>query len=1110
MKKHVESRKPENFPFNEKITYYYIRKPNEYKGISLQENVLDYNNKFIVAWMRNTPKKLTGYMAFDSPQECWKEVIWPTLTQGTGNNFYECMPDRWQKLHFDIDIGRDKIHPDHFNLNYANLVRDTLIKTLIQFFKQELNHELSLTDDVLIFTSHGVNVFSYHIIVDHYAFPGAIYCKHITKKLQDRLPLEMRPLLDLSVNKGWGLFRMFLSTKDEHPPRPKLLEKTWSYFGNLIAYNPHDMITDPRVSGGTHLSDSLSLMLYYERSLVTRFNGHETKIHYKLPDTPIDRPRKNLEVVGNVNERLLEEIIPKGWTLGTRDGNFYSLLNDRSQPCPVCSPKRIHEHQNQYLFIKGGKQQVYFCCYRASDLESKDRPKLLGILNSSFIPQYSPIVQPSESLMMDGLRVVRNFATGSRKTNWVTATEEDDASFVSQMKVNLQPNLGEILLIDAYLGTGKTTHFIEITRKPGRTTKVLLLSPRILYARAMTAEYNKQKKYLSPPPSDTFKCYLDPHDIRNDAHLVLSMESLYKVAGQQYDILILDEIETLLTQFSSWTMKEQIRCAQVFAELVVNTPIVVGGDAFLSNKSKRTLELITNRTGSLFTGLIEQPAKNVRIIRNTHLSDKRKAVMMKTWSELTSHLFDNLVKGKRIVFACAGYKKACSIAEECKRRGVIFKLYTKDNSSSEEARFELSNVNEAWSSVQLVIYTPTITVGVNFDLPDYFDQLFVYGSAFSCTVRDLFQMTLRVRHLRENVMYFAIQSTKMFRMLPTEESDIIARIDYFCVLKEQLLRTDPKNLIEFKGIFSDKDETETHVWESWKHAPTWLKICHVLNILEQNQSKTDYHPIFMAYLARCNYELYHAEIANPGEIDEYQESYPYDAIETISEPMYQDLLRKMSQGSVTAYEMKMIKKFQFDQKISPACNPEKRAELYNKYFNSGSPVKESHFHNTWDDKFSTSEEVLRRQVEKKYIECTTNGGLKHYYIKQVQNLVGFDISVGHVTFCVEELCLTKISLLQAIIPQLINVFEMEINVDPNNVALMVSHVIQKAFDLWNAPHVTSQRHRPRTGGKQINLHLVNVEYDNVLLNVLVKSQSKNGDSSLIPRLMKHIRTEDLY
>lgn len=39
----------------------------------------------------------------------------------------------------------------------------------------------------------------------------------------------------------------------------------------------------------------------------------------------------------------------------------------------------------------------------------------------------------------------------------------------------------------------------------------------------------------------------------------------------------------------------------------------------------------------------------------------------------------------------------------------------------------LKNVNIEWVKYDIVIYTPSVCMGVSFDVPDYFDSIFAYG-----------------------------------------------------------------------------------------------------------------------------------------------------------------------------------------------------------------------------------------------------------------------------------------------------------------------------------------------------------------------------------------------
>lgn len=113
--------------------------------------------------------------------------------------------------------------------------------------------------------------------------------------------------------------------------------------------------------------------------------------------------------------------------------------------------------------------------------------------------------------------------------------------------------------------------------------------------------------------------------------------------------------------------------------------------------------------------------------------------MYPSYESLFYRAYQSLMAGKKIVFICSSKKKAEEFTNGCTARNISFKLYTGLSKNTDLERRELANVNISWSDgVQYVIYTSRIIVGVNFDRPDVFHQLFVYGSSHSCCVRDTF------------------------------------------------------------------------------------------------------------------------------------------------------------------------------------------------------------------------------------------------------------------------------------------------------------------------------------------------------------------------------------
>ena len=134
------------------------------------------------------------------------------------------------------------------------------------------------------------------------------------------------------------------------------------------------------------------------------------------------------------------------------------------------------------------------------------------------------------------------------------------------------------------------------------------------------------------------------------------------------------------------------------------------------------------------------------------------------------------------------------------------------------------------------MYTTTITVGINFDRV-HFDSLFVYGTCMSATVRDIFQATMRVRHLRNNKMYYYLQS----RYWGDDYDDKSLSLQFLNCKIDQCRNS----LDEYVSLHSK--------FGIWKDETDWLRLNHLANLEEQARSCVRYTDVFNQYLKTCNY-----------------------------------------------------------------------------------------------------------------------------------------------------------------------------------------------------------------------------------------------------------------
>lgn len=1077
-------------PLSKIPKYYYLvaneRRPNE----SLIENDHQWRQKFIFTW------KKTPFIAVNNPIDFYNIF---NETKPDQRNYYEIIREGWQKLHFDLDLKHKNM--DTPTLKYAELTKDYLIKSIVEYFSTNVKELFSIQNDIMLFTSHGQDRYSYHIIVDSFAFPSPNHCKEVTKKVIATLPAEMRKFVDFSVNKRNQQFRMWRNCKEnEKSRRFKDLSVTWNYFDQPIQWQP-------RIGNDTRwLNPQYHDYLIFERTLVGYFSYSPFLVDFELPKLTFisEVCEENLEI----DTRAVNSLIPAGWRLTSAHSPYFNVKSiSDDTPCLLCD--RVHEHENQYIYVSPGKQNVFFKCHRATDEARPKQSIHLGVLN----PEY--VLTEEDRL--------RNTEYENNKPQIETNDYYSD-KYVR----DINPIPGIILLISSFMGTGKTTTFNNYIRRYN-PNRVLVLSPRILYTESITSEYNCDKPHLLPFRGKKFKTYLDldkdgrRKNYRDSNRLVIQMESLHNLFDvDPYDLLILDEIESLFMQFGSFTMKEQIACTQVFEKLIRTTPIIIGGDAFLSEKSRKTLEQIN---------------QNVHITRNDYKPDKRTAYMYPSYESLFYRAYQSLSQGKKIVFVCSSKEKAEQFANGCSAKQISFKLYTGLSKNTDIERQELSNVNVSWNEgVQCIIYTSRITVGVNFDLPNVFDQLFVYGSSHSCCVRDTFQGTLRVRHIKENVMHAYIYHKAINRKLPLKEADVRKEIQDLVITKEAILQhlqpslltfiqPEPMNRISQNPVIQQntlstiisnlqnstpkitppKKETikREYIAKSvWNYASEWLKICLIHNIMECNLSKLCYKAVFYKYLTKCNYKIMEVSVKED-EVDSgiiNTEQITYSDIPDILPEKLDDLKFKINAGIANLMDHKMVDKYEFNTIIKEEISQTAREGLFNKFFAS-EKLQKKHFYNRYHEKFSSPEELANRQLNSKYIESASLQPCKLNLIQNLNPKLGIQNSGQGFNF--PENTFTQIvpSIIEHI-PEMERLFNAKS--EDKNLANNLTKRLDKVYKDWSGTGITRNAQRIQINGNRQMYHTITKEHDQSVEECVKPPSSNSNDQTPIISLDQNI------
>lgn len=354
-------------------TYYqYIRNHKWYYRLKPDGNnkalFTDYprntlTNKFLVCWefvdTNASNKKIKLYGMFPNYLDFAKFFI------KLGNNvrsFYEIvLGENRQKPKFDLDMPVE---------TEENVLED-LISAILETLEEKGIH-LLLEKDVCIYSSHGEDKKSYHVVINSFCHVNNIEAKAFYKEVMKKLPqYENGKWIDRAVYSKTQQFRTYGSCK-AGTKRFKKLDRTWHYKGKEIVH-----VSPEQAEDGDH-----AFLINFEESLITarvsncmvlpNFYVEEKKEYQQGIDVEMDMAMEAMQLISSIAGcNFGDPQFP--YELDRLEGPFVVLKRLRPSNCVLC--KRTHQNQNPYLLITPEKY-VFFHCRRAA----ADKKWYLGCL----------------------------------------------------------------------------------------------------------------------------------------------------------------------------------------------------------------------------------------------------------------------------------------------------------------------------------------------------------------------------------------------------------------------------------------------------------------------------------------------------------------------------------------------------------------------------------------------------------------------------------------------------------------------------------------------------------------------------------------------------------
>lgn len=635
-----------------------------------------------------------------------RRVIWNKIKQQKSYYYENIEGEQQVKLHIDIDSynGRDISHHDKIML--LKMKCESIIKTIN--IKLMEDHEILKPEIIVLRSKLWRDKLSAHIIYNNVCTKSILHQKKFFIDLENDLDEDFDPRIYRV-----GCFRMYGCQK-------KGKDNKLRYFFSVNYDRSNDreaLFMDTLVTnigeGCKEVEIDISDMIKCPKTRVYRDKDGNVIPKNHLRKENLQKLKAIIDLIKIKRVRDYWDWLKVGMCLHNINPDSFDLWDEWS--------KRYEKKYNKYTCrmkwnsFRLGKLGIATLIYYAK----KDNPKDFKNLASYF---------GDKQMFVNYKEICRDYLI--EKEDELTEINKEDLADNEKVINGLMNWSGgkqkKIFAIRSAYGTGKTTLIEKIIKKFG-FKRILWVSYRQTY----TADIMGKFQELG------FKSYMK----RNfDAdRIVCQVDSLTKLEGlediiPQYDLVILDEIESILNHYNSSTIKDKLNNFDCFKAILHNSGKILALDGDFYNRAYHFLS---------FFGEIDLYVNRCRPNRRNFIFCDHKEYFhtQMNWA---------IDKGENIVLLNLSSRVANNYKEYFDKKGGKCCIHTAK--TDDEHKIFLENVNKYWINYQVVIYSPTVEAGVSFD-EEHFHKIFCILSDESTSPRGFLQMISRVRKLKCSDIY---------------------------------------------------------------------------------------------------------------------------------------------------------------------------------------------------------------------------------------------------------------------------------------------------------------------------------------------------------------------
>jgi len=313
------------------------------------------------------------------------------------------------------------------------------------------------------------------------------------------------------------------------------------------------------------------------------------------------------------------------------------------------------------------------------------------------------------------------------------------------------------VIYQAQMGVGKTEELRKLYKRDycnsNKSNISVILTARSVNIIKAIADFPDFKSY------DEIKGFIN---LKDNNKIACQVESIYRITTDFEtipELLILDELESILNQFKSGLHKKLNSSFAKFVWLLRHSKKVIILDANLTN---RTYNIIINSRNSDLNTIFLHKNEYKRASGDNY----RLAL---DYASYISELYKHLDNDKKIDIPTTSKTEADALYRQLieKYPNKNIGLLTADTSESIKKE-QFKDVNNHWNKYDVLIRTPTITAGISFTAT-HFNYSMPYLTDTSCDTDTVRQMIARSRCITEKEYCYYIKSSGFKQLADTPD-----------------------------------------------------------------------------------------------------------------------------------------------------------------------------------------------------------------------------------------------------------------------------------------------------------------------------------------------------